>query len=314
MAWTSGFFNSVNGDRRYNSDQLSAIFNGLITDGVYASVGNKLAVQPNNGMTIQINTGRGWFGGRWVNNDSVYLVTLEEPDVLLNRYCAVCVRVNASDSSRSAEPYLKYSEYATDPVKPSMLRNEIVKEYCLAYVLIKAGANGITAADIEDARPDNRVCGWVTGLIEQLDTATLWEQWEALFNGFMSRQEAAVLNWFNGLVNYLDENAAVKLTNDVLALQSDMNEVKGRVTVRKGVLLSDAWSELSSGGYVQVVEMQGLDLDKYIMVTPDFVHSHRYEQAEVTAILQSDKGITFSCVEPPHIDINVVAIVYDFAE
>ena len=50
MAWTSGFFNSVNGDRLYNADQMSHIFEGLITDGVYESVGNKLAVQPNSGL------------------------------------------------------------------------------------------------------------------------------------------------------------------------------------------------------------------------------------------------------------------------
>ena len=66
MAWTSGFFNSVNGDRLYNADQMSRLFEGLITDGVYASVGNKMAVQPNSGMTIQIATGRGWFGRHWV--------------------------------------------------------------------------------------------------------------------------------------------------------------------------------------------------------------------------------------------------------
>ena len=70
--WTSGFFNSVNGDRAYNAEQMSRIFEGLITDGVYESVGNKLAVQPNGGMAIQIATGRGWFNKHWVNNDSEY--------------------------------------------------------------------------------------------------------------------------------------------------------------------------------------------------------------------------------------------------
>ena len=86
MAWTYGFFNSVNGDRLYNSQQMSEIFEGLITDGVYENVGNKMAVQPNNGMTIQIATGRGWFGKHWVNNDSEYTLTLSTSDVILNRY------------------------------------------------------------------------------------------------------------------------------------------------------------------------------------------------------------------------------------
>ena len=128
MAWTSGFFNSVNGDRLYNADQMSHIFEGLITDGVYESVANKLAVQPNSGMTIQIATGRGWFGKRWVNNDSEYTMTVENSDVILNRYVAVVIKVDSTDAVREAVPYLKYGEFATTPVKPTMTRTETVKE------------------------------------------------------------------------------------------------------------------------------------------------------------------------------------------
>ena len=31
MAFTYGFFNSLNGDRKYTAEQLSSIFDGLIT-------------------------------------------------------------------------------------------------------------------------------------------------------------------------------------------------------------------------------------------------------------------------------------------
>ena len=96
--WQYGFFNSINGDRLYNADQMSRIFEGLITDGVYESVGNKLAVQANNGMTIQIATGRGWFDKSWVNNDSEYTMTLTESDVILNRYVAVVIKVDEEAS------------------------------------------------------------------------------------------------------------------------------------------------------------------------------------------------------------------------
>ena len=34
MAFTCGFFNSENGDRKYNAEQMSAIFDGIIADGV----------------------------------------------------------------------------------------------------------------------------------------------------------------------------------------------------------------------------------------------------------------------------------------
>lgn len=40
MAVTYGFFNSVNGDRKYNADQMSSYFDGLVTDGVYEKIGD----------------------------------------------------------------------------------------------------------------------------------------------------------------------------------------------------------------------------------------------------------------------------------
>ena len=78
--WKSGFFNSINGDRKYDAEEMSEIFQGLISDGVYESVGNKLAVRPQDGMTIKIDTGRGWFDKRWAENSSEYLMTLESAD------------------------------------------------------------------------------------------------------------------------------------------------------------------------------------------------------------------------------------------
>lgn len=192
MAWTYGFFNSVDGDRTYNAQQMSEMFDGLITEGVYESVGNKLAVQPNSGMTIQINTGRAFVGKHWVKNDSVYTHTLEASDVLLNRYCAVCIRADDNDSVRSAVPYFKYSEFATNPTKPTMIRNSKITERCLAYIYIKAKATKITAADIQDTRGNTNLCGWVTGLIDQVDTTTLFEQFEGAFEDFMDANEAEI--------------------------------------------------------------------------------------------------------------------------
>lgn len=210
MAWTSGFFNSINNDRQYTADQISGMFEGLITNGVFASLGNKMVVQPNSGMTIQINTGRGFFNGRWAKNDAPHLLTLAAADVTLNRYCAVCVRVDTNTSARTAEPYLKYSEFATNPVKPAMERSELVQEFCLAYVYIKANATAITAAEIEDTRANTDLCGWVTGLIEQLDSNTLWEQWDADFYA-----------WFDRMKNQLTEDAAGNLQTQVDEVRED---------------------------------------------------------------------------------------------
>ncbi len=35
MSVTFGFYNSVNGDRKYDAIQMSSIFDGIIRDGVF---------------------------------------------------------------------------------------------------------------------------------------------------------------------------------------------------------------------------------------------------------------------------------------
>lgn len=285
--WTYGFFNSVNGDRLYNADQMSSIFEGLITDGVYESVANKLAVQPNEDMVIQIATGRGWFNKHWVNNDSEYLLTLENADVVLNRYCAVCIRVDNTDSVRNAVPYLKYSQFATNPVKPEMTRTETIKEYCLAYVKIRAGATEILASDIEDTRFDTELCGWVTGLITQVDTSTLYSQWQAIFEGFMTQEAEDFNDWFENLQVELDQETATRLTN---ALPTSLT-----VT-----LDADNWSNNS-----QTVQVINMNSTKSVIVQATQASMEAYAEAGIKCTAQATNSLTFTCETTPTDDLDV---------
>ena len=278
--WTSGFFNSVNGDRLYNADQMSAIFNGLITDGVYMSVGERLAVQPNSGMTIQIGSGRGWFAKRWVDNTTPHLLTLEAADVTLNRWAAVCIKVDATEAERKAEPYVKYSEYATTPVKPTMQRTESVNEYCLAYVYLRAGATNVTASDIEDTRADANLCGWVTGLIEQLDTSTMWAQWTDLF-----------YNWFNGLQDLINENTEAML----LAAMP----VSAVVTIPVSGWTADG------SVYKQNVPVNGVNDTKAVIVSPDDSSAEAYSNSGVLAVSQAANTVVFSADTKPTAELKV---------
>ena len=70
MAFTCGFFNSQNGDRKYNAEQMASIFDGLIKDGVYDTVGDIFAVTPGTGMQVRVGSGRAWFAHTWNNNDA----------------------------------------------------------------------------------------------------------------------------------------------------------------------------------------------------------------------------------------------------
>ena len=290
MAWTSGFFNSVNGDRVYNAQQMSGIFEGLITDGVYETVGNKMAVETNNGLTIQIATGRGWFAKHWVNNDSEYTMTLDASDVILNRYVAVVIKADDTDGVRDALPYLKYGEFATDPVKPVMERTEKVKEFCLAYILQNAGATEIRAEHIEDTRSNNDLCGWVTGLIKQVTTTTLYAQWEALFNGFLTESTETFNDWFTNLEGKINDNTETML---VSALPTSM--------VLK--IPVDSWQ-----GNTATVSVVGMTDTKTVFCSPADATKEIYVTAGVKLTGQATDNLTFTADSVPtgEVSVNIV--------
>ncbi len=206
MAVTYGFFNSVlvNGmqDRRYNADQMSTYFKGLISDGVYQNVGGGLQVRAGEGMTVQVMPGRGVFDSRWLENDSVLDIPLDSSHVTLNRYTAVVVRVDYNE--RTVSILAKDGETASAPVKPIMTRSESVKEYCLAYVYVGRGVTSISQSAVTDTRPDNALCGFVTGLVEQIQTTDLFAQYDAAFD-----------EWFETIEGKLSGDVAGKLTVDV---------------------------------------------------------------------------------------------------
>lgn len=64
----------------------------------------------------------------------------------------------------------------------------------------------MTNADIKDTRADTTVCGWVTGLIEQVDTSDLFTQWESAYEQEHQRQQEQITNnqwefdrWFDNV-------------------------------------------------------------------------------------------------------------------
>ena len=57
MGISSGFFDSLNGDRKYNVTQLSVLVSSLIKDGVFQNIGTAFSVTPNVGSEVLIGIG-----------------------------------------------------------------------------------------------------------------------------------------------------------------------------------------------------------------------------------------------------------------
>lgn len=185
MAISYGFFNSVNGDRLYNADDISNYFLKLISNGVFATPANAMQVQAGSGMTVSVSAGWGFINCKWLNNDSAYNLTLDAADIALNRIDRVVMRLNADSSLRNMELAIIKGAPAATPTAPGLTRVAGgIWELSLAQIYIAANATEITQANITDERPNTALCGFVTGLIDQIDTTNLFAQYNAAFNAW----------------------------------------------------------------------------------------------------------------------------------
>lgn len=205
MAITCGFFNSKNGDRKYNAEQMSKYFDKLVTSGVFPNPSTQLQVVESSGMTVNVLPGRGLVDCHWIENDSNYALTLDGSDAVLNRIDAVVMKLDLNEAVRDVHIEIKKGTPASTPVAPSMERSTYVQEYCLATIYVGKLAESITQANITDTRQNSAVCGWVTGLIEQVDTSALFTQWQSAYEQYYNSSTADFEEFFEESKDLFDE-------------------------------------------------------------------------------------------------------------
>lgn len=202
---TSGFFNAVlsddgEPDRVYSAEEVNNYFKGLISEnGIFETVSNACQVMAGTGMNVVVKSGRGKVGGNWF--DVEYDITLEisESDVILNRIDSVVIKRDLTN--RNVTIYIKEGTLASNPVAPSLQRDDTVYEICLANIMVGKNVSSIEQSAITDTRSNNSVCGWIVGLIKQFDTSTLFNQYQSAQNNFINNQTSQFNTWFDGVKN-----------------------------------------------------------------------------------------------------------------
>ena len=205
MAVTYGFYNALNHDRLYDAIQMSSIFDGIIRDGIFSTIGDTMIVTaPEDGMYVNVGSGRAWFNHTWTLNDTDYPIEAEEAEVVLDRIDAVILEVNSSTEVRANSIKFLKGTPSTNPVKPTLTHNAEVNQYALAYVRIKAGQTTIFQSDIENAVGTDET-PFITGVLQQVSIETLLKQWEAEFNtyftNFKNTSTTEFNNWFAAKVS-----------------------------------------------------------------------------------------------------------------
>ena len=191
MSLTSGFFDSLNGDRKYNTLQLSSIFDGIISDGVYATYGDHFLVSPVSGMQIKVGSGRAWLDHTWTLNTTDYPLTVEDAEVVLKRIDTVIIEVDRRDSGRINRLRILKGTPASSPSAPTLTNTDTLKQYPLANILVKPNVTEITTADITN-RIGTSALPWVTGIIDHVSAEELVQQWRTEFDTLLDTLQAMI--------------------------------------------------------------------------------------------------------------------------
>ncbi|MFJ3386831.1 hypothetical protein [Lysinibacillus sp. NPDC086135] len=244
MAVRSGFFNDVNDDRVYDEKDFAEFFAAFIGNGVFPNPSNGLQVYANSNMTTVVKAGKGWINGYFVVNDSDFIIAHDRADGALKRIDRIVLRKSVAD--RDIQIVLKKGTFATNPVAPTVVRDADFYELVLADVLISAGTTQIIQGNITDQRLNKNLCGIVHAVVDQVDTTTIFNQYQSWFNKFsvtkadeftawqtdvttaleawidgqeadfeawMNKEQGLFIAWFETIRGILNEDAAGNLYN-----------------------------------------------------------------------------------------------------
>lgn len=236
MAITSGFFNSLNGDRKYDARQMGEMFDGLIEDGVFMSIGDALKTVPSSGMTVAVGTGRAWFLHTWTKNGSDLLITVSEAESVLNRIDTIVLDVDNTEAKRANDIFLVKGTPSSNPQRPSLVDTDDHKQIPLADILVPAGSSTLTATNITNLVGSDD-CPYVTGplsIIKNDDILAAWQEefdtWFDDVKGTLGSDTAG--NLYNLIQQKVDKTSVLD-TMDEVNLATEKGLVAGALAVKE---------------------------------------------------------------------------------
>lgn len=210
--FSCGFYNSLNGDRKYSAIQFGEMFDGLITDGIYATIGEAFGVTPGAGLGVVVGTGRAWFNKTWSVNDAALPLSLEMADLLLPRIDMVVLEVDTRTAVRDNCIKVVTGTPAVTPEKPALVSENGLYQYPLAYISVAANQDTVAKADIENMM-GRTPCPFVTGILQSISIDDAFLQWEGQFE-----------EWFANVQAQLSGDIAANLQRQVDELKTSLEE------------------------------------------------------------------------------------------
>lgn len=260
----AGFFNAINEDRAYSADDMNRPYRRLISNGIFATpkgtASDDLQVlAADNGMNIIVSKGDAIIGDKWFENPSDLTITVSQNSEVLTRIDSIIAQVDRTQAGRAGSIVYRQGSASSNPVHPTINEDEDIFEMRIADIRISPSCVKVTQDLITDCRGSDE-CPWITSLIYQVDTSTLYAQWQAAYQkyyddqeaehdeyfeefkstmaSFFAQEEQSFETWFNQMKDQLSEDAAGNLQLEIDKLNALLMETIRPIRTEAGDILS----------------------------------------------------------------------------
>jgi len=273
MSQQSGFFNAKvledgSYDRVYLAENFANYFASFVGNGVFAKKLNGLQVLADSGMTLKVRSGQAWINGYWYENDSDLSLSLSTAPATGYRIDSVVLRYWGT--SRAITCFVKPGGLNIND--PAPIRDGDIYELVLAYVKVSAGSISISQSNIVDKRGDNSVCGFVTGVIDQIDTTEFYTQlnnWLEDYISMVGEDYETFTTYLNSKKSSADSNLTV-FQGDLDTLKNTATtEVNGLIEEIRGLLDGDVATNLQN----QIDKKMNIPTSEVTVNQEDFIPS-----------------------------------------
>lgn len=181
-----GFFDAVDNDRRYSADEMNMPYKRVLANGIFATPQGTPStdlqvLSAGSGMDIIVKAGNGIIGDKWYESAADIRITVPNNTDVVNRIDSVIAQVDARSSGRVGNVVYRTGGASA----PDLDTTAGVYEYRLANITVAPNATEITDSVINDRRGSSE-CPWITSLIKQVDTSTLYNQWNDAYTRYLT--------------------------------------------------------------------------------------------------------------------------------
>lgn len=280
MAETSGFFNaemveddgSTTYDRIYYADQFAYYFSKFISNGVYINPATQLKVTSKGELKLNVAVGDAFINGYWYKNDENFELQLAQANGSLPRIDRIVLRWDSL--TRYINLAILQGNPAATPSAKNLTRNADTWELGLADVYIERGVLSISDANITDLRPDRTYCGYVAGVVNQIDTTNLFAQFTDAFEQYYEKQVTASDKFSSDLAKKYNDYAVLAETNFgkwMTDTKGDFDTwyetIQAMLSDEEAVKLANQISELKK--QFQLLALRGLKTDLFELASND---------------------------------------------